>query len=54
MNNWQAALRENDIIVDDEYFKSLLEKPADERSPKEIAYIEAVVDVNIIFKLKSN
>ena len=45
-NNWTKALEEKDIIVDDDFLRKILEKPASEKSPKDVAYIETIVENN--------
>ena len=41
-------MEEKDIIVDDDYLKNILKKSPQEKEPKEIAYIETIVEVRKI------
>ena len=41
-------MEEKDIIVDDDYLKNILRKSPLEKEPKEIAYIETIVEVSKI------
>ena len=41
-------MEEKDIIVDDDYLKNILKKSPLEKEPKEIAYIETIVEVRKI------
>ena len=45
LNNWQASLADKGIEVDDEYLKSMLKKLPNDREPKELAFIETIVEV---------
>ena len=51
MNSWTAALHSKGIQVDDEYIVKIIEKPLDQKTTKEIAMIEAIVDVRYMTEI---